>query len=52
MLLRMVPRLADRLMECSNEECMGMADLVSLMCFTFKYGLIVITLVQDTKGRL
>lgn len=39
-------------MECSNEECIGMADLVSLLCFTFTHGFIVITLVQDTKGRL
>ena len=27
-LLGMVPHLADRLMECSEEEVMGMADLV------------------------
>lgn len=28
-LLSIVPNLAERLMECSNEEVMGIADLVS-----------------------
>ena len=30
-LLGMVPHLADRLMECSEEEVMGMADLVGAL---------------------
>lgn len=46
-LLGIVPHLADRLMECSNEDAMGMADLVRR--FLQRHG-VILTLRQDSEG--
>ena len=48
-LLKMVPHLGDRFVECSNEELMAVADLVSLFCVQT---LCVSHRVQDSEGCL
>ena len=44
----MVPHLGDRLMDCSNEESMAMADLVAVHC---TLTLLLILIVFDYRFR-